>query len=280
MLVTQARNGILSHRLLVKVLEDMHMQEPIFFNQDLLLVSTGRVSLAIRVLLSKYRQLKNNMTSKRVVLSKSTQTQVLLVEEVLELMDLGGGEAWCDRVGCPTEVQHEVLLWPPPSLLSSSWQAGMASHPPILWPEDLGGKAENDMPALMDNPQELETPEKESAPKAKTVCQRDAFDLDEVDLSYLEKDLQCHDSAHHAISKHMKKCQAKLKGKAAKSEVVRQAKSAPLRDLDGDRKNSRKNVYSRHYHQVLLEGRKLSLPEEEAKEKARKAARMAVDGLA
>ncbi len=59
------------HRLLVSVLEDMHQRDPIFFNQDVLLVNASRASLAIRVLLSKYRQIKQSHTSKRVLMAKA-----------------------------------------------------------------------------------------------------------------------------------------------------------------------------------------------------------------
>ncbi len=256
------------------------MQEPIFFNQDLVMVSTSRVSLAIRVLLSKYRLLKHSTSSKRVALSKATQTQVRLVEEVLELMELGGPEEGCDLAASPCEVQYEVFTWPPPPLVATSREACMASHPCRLWPEALEGVPENDMPALMDKPQELETPEKESAPRAQKSCPGGSggVDFDAIDLAMLEHDVQIHDSAHHAISKHMKKCQATAKASAVKSEASPQAKSVPPGDRDGALKKSRKNEYSRKYHQVLSEKRKLGLPEEEAKEKARKAARKAVRG--
>ncbi len=227
----------------------------------------------------------------------------MLLESVLESMDLElgsetpGGDTQEEASDLLSEsVKYEVLIWPPPPLMASTTRQPGEE----VWPEQaaplaaIADMAREPIP-LMDGLVEEESKQPKPCAKAqkRKAHHMGSFELDHVDLERLEQDLQIHESGHHAISKHMRKCpeaakaKSKAKGKENLCAAQNKAKGkAAAKDKEGKPaakceglSMTRKCVYSRKYHETLQQERLQKTPEEEAKARARQAAKQAVDGM-
>ena len=73
--VTQAKNGVISHRNLVLAIKGCHMDRPCLFGRDIEL-DAARISASLRQLVAKYRDVKRDTALRDKLRAKAGHTVV------------------------------------------------------------------------------------------------------------------------------------------------------------------------------------------------------------